>query len=91
MRTLFIVTVFLCTGLMSFAHDNGPDNQMITSEKGSALTHIRLPLHTNMEGNDSYKSRRPKNKETVSIHKFKNTKIKSALSFTTKRHRTKLA
>jgi hypothetical protein len=75
---------------MSFAHDNGPNNQMITSEKGSALTLVMFSLYSNKEVSNSYKSRRPKNSDTVSIHKFKNTKIKSALAFTTKGHKPKL-
>lgn len=91
MRTLFIVTVFLCTGLMSFAHNNGSEKQMNTLGKGSALTPIFLSLHSNEEEGKSYKSRRPKNNDAVSIYKFKNTKIKKALAFTTKGHRPKLA
>ncbi|MBD0851059.1 hypothetical protein [Maribacter arenosus] len=91
MRTLFIVTVFLCTGLMSYARDNGSGKQMNTSEKGSALTPIFLSLQSNKELGNAYKSRRPKNNDAVSIYKFKNTKIKKALAFTTKGHRPKLA
>ena len=76
---------------MSFAHDNGSEKQLIATEKGSALTHVMLSLQLKKEGNAFYKSRRPKNNDSASIYKFKNTKIKKALAFTTKRHRPKLA
>jgi hypothetical protein len=76
---------------MSFAHDNGSEKQLIASEKGSALTHAMFSLHSNKEDSNSYKSRRPKNNDLVSIYRFKNTKIKKALAFTTKGHKPKLA
>ena len=86
MRTLFIVTVFLCTGLKSYAQNNGPEKQVITIEKGSTLT-PKLPLRLEIHGMYVYKSRRRIKNNAVSIYKFKNTKVKRALAFMTVNNR----
>lgn len=86
MRTLFIVTVFLCTGLKSYAHNSGPEKQVNTIEKGSALT-LNLQLRPEFDGMYVYKSRRRIKNNAVSIYKFKNTKVKRALAFKTVNNR----
>ena len=79
MRTLFFVTVFLCTGLFSFAQDKNPEQQTITTEKGLALITAKKEISLNTQNN------------LAGIYKYKNSKIKMALAFTTKRDRPKLA
>jgi len=91
MRILFFVTVFLCTGLVSFAQDKSPEEQFITTEKDFALANAILPGQPHQVNITFNKSGQPERADTVSIHKYRNTKIKRALSFTTKRGRPKLA
>jgi len=79
MRILFFVTVFLCTGLVSFAQDKSPEKQTNTTEKGLALTSTKKEISLNTQNS------------LVGIYKYKNSKIKMALTFTTKRDRPKLA
>jgi hypothetical protein len=79
MRTLFLVTVFLCTGLVSFAQDKSPEKQTIITEKGLALTSAKKEISLNTQNN------------LAGIYKYKNSKIKMALTFTTKRDRPRLA
>ena len=91
MRILFFVTVFLCTGLFSFAQDKSPEKQFITAEKDFALANSLLLGQPHQVDITFNKSGQPEKADTVSIHKYRNTKIKRALSFTTKRGRSKLA
>ena len=91
MRTLFLVSVFLFTGIISFAHGIGPNEQMNSIEKGSALTFLTLPAQSIQEQVGIYKLRRPKKSNVVGIYKFKNAKVKRALSFKTKRNKPVLA
>ena len=79
MRTLFFVTVFLCTGLFSFAQDKNPEKQTITTEKGLALITAKKEISLNTQNN------------LAGIYKYKNSKIKMALAFTAKGDRPKLA
>ena len=79
MRILFFVTVFLCTGLVSFAQGKSPEKQTNTTEKGLALTSTKKEISLNTQNS------------LAGIYKYKNSKIKMALTFTTKRDRPKLA
>ncbi|MGB5499157.1 MAG: hypothetical protein WBM77_09540 [Maribacter sp.] len=79
MRILFFVTVFLCTGLVSFAQDKSPEKLIITTEKDSALTSTKERISLIPQEN------------LASIYKFKNAKIIMALTFATKGDRPKLA
>lgn len=91
MRTLFLVTIFLFTGFISFAHCIGPNKQMNSIKKGSALTFLALPAQSVQEQGGIYNLRRPKKSNAVGIYKFKNTKVKRALAFKTKWNKPVLA
>lgn len=87
MRILFFVTVFLCTGLVSHAQDKSPEKLFITTEKDFALANTQSPqvfITLNKSG-------QPEKVDTASIYKYRNTMIKRALSFMTKRGKPKLA
>ncbi|MBD0779186.1 hypothetical protein HPE56_15405 [Maribacter sp. ANRC-HE7] len=64
---------------------------MNSIEKGSALTFLSLPAQSVQEQVGIFKLRRPKKSNPVGIYKFKNTKVKRALAFKTKRNKPKLA
>lgn len=91
MRTLFFVIVFLCTGLVSFAHGIGPLEQIFMTEKGFALAKTISPVQLQNDFSANYKFKHPKTNSTTCIHKFRNTKIKMALTFITRQNRPKLA
>ncbi|MBT8182626.1 MAG: hypothetical protein KJO53_13680 [Eudoraea sp.] len=79
MRTLFFVTVFICTGFVSFAQDKDLEKQIITTEKGLALTSTKKAISLNTQN------------DQAGIYKYRNSKIKRALAFATNRDRPKLA
>ncbi len=79
MRTLFLLTVFLCIGAISHAQDKRDQKNIHLQENGFVLTTLlnkpALKIDNNLTG----------------IYKFKHSKIKSALAFRTKWGRSKLA
>ena len=91
MRILFFVIVFQCTGLVSFAQDKSPEKQFSTTEKDFALANTIIPGQPQQVLIGIYKFGQPEKSDTASIFKYRNTKIKRALSFMTKRDRPKLA
>ena len=91
MRILFFVSVFLCTGLVSFAQDKSPEKLFITTEKDFALANTILPGQPYQVYIAFNKSGQQEKADSVSIHKYRNTKVKRALSFMTKGDRPKLA
>ena len=91
MRILFFVTVFLCTGLVSFAQDKGPEKQFSTTEKDFALADSMILRQPQQVFFTISKFGQPEKADTASIFKYRNTKIKRALSFMTKGDRPKLA
>ena len=91
MRILFFVTVFLCTGLVSFAQEKSPEKQFSTTEKDFALANTILAGQPQQVFITFIKSGQPEKADTASIYKYRNTKIKRALSFMTKKDRPKLA
>jgi len=91
MRILFFVTVFLCTGLVSFAQDKSPENQFITTEKDFALADSMITGQPQIVFITISEFLQPERADMASIFKYKYTKIKRALSFITKRDRPKLA
>ncbi len=91
MRTLFFVILFLFMGIVSYAQDNRPNNKVPTTEKGSALANIILPVQQQHGTIFYYEFKDAKSSRTATIYKNKSTKIKRALSFMTKRERPKLA
>lgn len=82
MRTFFLVTFFLFTGFISFAHCIGPDKQMETIGKGSLLTLTVLPVRPDLKlakNHTGLLSPCPSN--AVSIYVFRDTKVRRALEF----------
>lgn len=79
MRTLFLLTVFLCIGAFSNAQDKSRQKKILIQEKSFELT---TPLNKPTLKSDN---------KLTGIYKFKHSKIKSALAFSTKRGRLKLA
>jgi hypothetical protein len=82
MRTLFLVAFFTCTSLVSFAQDRGLVKKIVTSEKGLALISVKKSIALNNQNIQN---------NLAGIYRYKNSKIKKALAFTTKRDRPKLA
>ena len=91
MRILFFVTVFLCTGLVSFAQEKSPEKQFNTTEKDFALANSMITRQPQQVLITINKFGQPNKADTASIFKYRNTKIKRALSFMTKGDRPKLA
>lgn len=90
MRILFFVTVFLCISFVSFAQEKRPEKQSITVEEDFALAGSMNPGPAKIVFNTISKSGQSEKADSVSIYKFRNAKIKRALSFMTKRDRPKL-
>ncbi|MBT8307333.1 MAG: hypothetical protein KJN85_10395 [Maribacter sp.] len=88
---LFVVTLLLVMGFVSHAQDNHQKNRITTIEKGLALTVIDASLKPSHVFISSFKLRQAKRGDTASIYMYKNTKIKRALAFMTRRDRPKLA
>jgi len=91
MRTLFFVILFLFMGIVSNAQDNRPNDKVSATEKGIALAYKILPMQQQYGTNFYYEFKHAKSCRTATIYKYKNTKIKRALSFMTKGERPKLA
>jgi len=92
MRTIFIlIALVLGMGFVSHAQDNHLANKITTIEKGLALTVIGTKLKPSHGLMATSIFRQAKSGDTASIYMYKNTKIKRALAFTTKRDRPKLA
>jgi len=91
MRILFFVTVFLCTGLVSFSQDKSPEKQFSTTEKDFALADSMITGQPQIVFITISKFGQSEKVDTASIFKYRNTKIKRALSFMTKGDKPKLA
>ncbi|EAR00127.1 hypothetical protein FB2170_00635 [Maribacter sp. HTCC2170] len=73
--------------LVTHAHNNRPAGKISTTEKGFALANVTITAQQDFL---PHRFRQPRDK-MASIYKYRNTKIKRALSFTTRRDRPKLA